>query len=171
MTSGLTILDVRARGLERLGVQVTDVESGRGSVRFMARSVEERVDANQTFPLRHPQPHAVAGLSAFVDVDDTLVRSVGSKRIPMSEVIRRVRELHSGGARLYCWSTAGAVYAHDTAAELDIAHCFFGFLDKPHVMIDDQTPSAWRNLVCLHPNEIASMSLSEIQALAGRSAG
>jgi hypothetical protein len=41
MTSGLTISDVIARGLERLGVKVDDFESSRGAVRFVARHVEE----------------------------------------------------------------------------------------------------------------------------------
>jgi len=30
----------------------------------------------------------------FVDVDDTLVRSVGTKRIPMPAVIAEVKRLH-----------------------------------------------------------------------------
>ena len=41
MTSGLAILDVRARGLEQIGVMVTDFEAGNGSVRFVARAVED----------------------------------------------------------------------------------------------------------------------------------
>ncbi len=34
---------------------------------------------------------------AYVDVDDTLVRSFGSKRIPMTEMVRHVRELKRAG--------------------------------------------------------------------------
>lgn len=41
MTSGLMILDIRGRGLERLGVRVDDFEGCSGSVRFVARAVEE----------------------------------------------------------------------------------------------------------------------------------
>jgi hypothetical protein len=37
----------------------------------------------------------------FVDVDDTLVRSAGSKRIPISTVIEKVRSLHAEGVVLY----------------------------------------------------------------------
>lgn len=44
MTSGLVIKDIRARGLEGLGVQVDDFEASQGSVRFLARAVEEIVD-------------------------------------------------------------------------------------------------------------------------------
>ena len=47
----------------------------------------------------------------FIDVDDTLVRSVGSTRIPMPEVIRQVRSLHENGHMLYLWSSGGADYA------------------------------------------------------------
>ena len=41
--------------------------------------------------LREPEPERPAPprLVAFVDVDDTLVRSVGSKRIPMPTVVQR----------------------------------------------------------------------------------
>lgn len=42
MTFGLTIKDLRARGLEDVGVKVDDCEASRGAVRFVARSVEER---------------------------------------------------------------------------------------------------------------------------------
>jgi hypothetical protein len=40
-TSGLAILDVTARGLEQIGVIVTDFEAANGSVRFVARTVED----------------------------------------------------------------------------------------------------------------------------------
>jgi hypothetical protein len=41
MTSGLTIRDLRARGLEHVGVKVDDAEATRGAVRFVARLVED----------------------------------------------------------------------------------------------------------------------------------
>jgi phosphoglycolate phosphatase-like HAD superfamily hydrolase len=110
--------------------------------------------------------YAAPRLVAFVDVDDTLVRSVGAKRIPMTAVIQRVRELSAAGFDLYCWSTGGAEYARRTAIELGLADCFAGFLAKPNVLIDDQVPSDWRGLVCLHPNEASSMSASEIETVA-----
>ncbi len=112
-----------------------------------------------------------AALVVFVDVDDTLVRSAGSKRIPVPAVIQRVRDLHSAGARLYCWSTGGSEYAHAAAVELGIAECFVDFLAKPQLVVDDQPPSEWRKLVCLHPNEISSMSVSEIESAVLRGAG
>ncbi|HLM54450.1 MAG TPA: DUF705 domain-containing protein [Pseudoxanthomonas sp.] len=56
----------------------------------------------------------------FVDVDDTLVRSIGSRRIAMPPVIVRVRELHDAGMALYLWSSGGAEYARCSAAELGI---------------------------------------------------
>src|SRR3989442_1236349 len=59
----------------------------------------------------------------FVDVDDTLVRSAGTKRIPMPSVIQHVRELHAQGAVLYCWSSGGAEYARQSAEELGLAQC------------------------------------------------
>jgi hypothetical protein len=40
-TGGLVILDIRAQGLDRLGVRVDDYENHQSSVRFWARTVED----------------------------------------------------------------------------------------------------------------------------------
>lgn len=44
---------------------------------------------------KNPTAFAAPPLVAFVDVDDTLVRSAGSKRIPTTSMVERVRELQS----------------------------------------------------------------------------
>jgi len=41
-TAGFKILDISSRGLERLGVKVTDFEGSWGQVHFLARTVEDR---------------------------------------------------------------------------------------------------------------------------------
>ena len=84
----------------------------------------------------------------YVDVDDTLVRWAGTKRIPIPRVIERVRTLHAEGAVLYLWSTGGADYARSVAADLGIERCFAGFLPKPTLIIDDQAVPDWQN--CAH---------------------
>jgi predicted HAD superfamily phosphohydrolase YqeG len=84
----------------------------------------------------------------FIDVDDTLVRSVGTKRIAMPSVVARVRELHAQGAALYLWSLGGAEYARSSASELGVETCFVAFLPKPDVYVDDQPVSDWR--FCKH---------------------
>jgi hypothetical protein len=84
----------------------------------------------------------------FVDVDDTLIRSVGTKRIRMPYVVDRVRALHLQGAALYLWSSGGADYARASAAELGIEDCFVAFLPKPDVYVDDQPVNEWR--YCQH---------------------
>lgn len=89
----------------------------------------------------------------YVDVDDTLVRSVGTKRVPMPAVIERVRALHSAGTTLYLWSSGGAQYARKTAQELGTADCFADFLPKPTHILDDQHISEWRDLTHVHPNQ------------------
>lgn len=83
---------------------------------------------------------------AFVDVDDTLVRTAGSKRIPIPRMVTRVRELFVGGAMLYCWSSGGADYARESAEELGISDCFVSYLPKPNLIIDDQAIGEWRML-------------------------
>jgi hypothetical protein len=92
----------------------------------------------------------------FVDVDDTLVRSVGPKRIPVPAVIARVRTLHTEGATLYLWSSGGAEYARASAAECGIEDCFIGFLPKPNVYIDDQPVHDWRNCRHVLPANVAN---------------
>ena len=84
----------------------------------------------------------------FVDVDDTLIRSVGPKRIPIPRVVDRVRSLHRDGHTLYLWSTAGADYARSAASQLGLVECFAGFLPKPNLIIDDQPVAEWR--ACAH---------------------
>ena len=97
----------------------------------------------------------------FVDVDDTLVRSAGSKRIPIPSVIQHVRELHTQGAVLYRWSSGGAEYARSSAEEFGIAHCFTGFLPKPNVLIDDQTAAEWPRCISVHPSSCSGRSLDD----------
>lgn len=88
----------------------------------------------------------------FVDVDDTFVRSFGTKRIPIPPVIKHVKALYEEGAVMYCWSSGGAKYAQESAIEFGIEECFIGFLPKPDVAIDDLQFSNWTTLLQVHPN-------------------
>lgn len=99
----------------------------------------------------------------YVDIDDTLVRSFGSKRVPMTSMIELVRSLKGSGAELYCWSSGGAAYARSTAQELGLEACFEAFLPKPHLMLDDAQLADWR-VVQLHPTECFSLSAAEVLA-------
>ena len=112
-----------------------------------------------------------APLVIFVDVDDTLVRSVGSKRIPMPGVIARIKSLAAEGARLYAWSSGGADYAQESAKELGILECFVMFLPKPQVVIDDQAPTEWRRLLHVYPTDAQSKSLSDLERAHEQAAG
>src|SRR5688572_23996075 len=100
-------------------------------------------------------------LVAYVDVDDTLVRSVGTKRIPMPAVVAHVRALHAAGVTLFCWSSGGAGYARSTARELGIDALFTAFLPKPHVLLDDQPPEAWPRCVVASPAGLASTTVHD----------
>jgi hypothetical protein len=108
-------------------------------------------------------------LVVFVDIDDTLMRSFGSKRIAMTTMVERVRVLHAEGAVLYAWSSGGAEYARRSAEELGLSGCFVAFLPKPEVFIDDIRVEAWRSVVQLHPNEAAHRSVEELRVLVGAS--
>lgn len=88
----------------------------------------------------------------YVDVDDTFVRSFGSKRISMSHTLEFIKQLHASGATMYCWSSGGADYARKSAEEFGVAECFLAFLPKPEVLIDDVPFQKWR-VQELHPNE------------------
>jgi hypothetical protein len=99
-------------------------------------------------------------LVVFIDVDDTFVRSVGKKRIPIVSVVKHIKKLHQQGAVIYCWSSGGEKYAHQSAEEFGIASCFSGFLPKPNLLIDDQTVSEWRNCIEVHPSGIQDEGLT-----------
>lgn len=88
----------------------------------------------------------------YVDVDDTFVRSAGSKRMPIPRTIAQIRRLKAQGAELYCWSSGGGDYARASAEEFGIADCFVAFLPKPHILLDDMEIGAWPRLACVHPN-------------------
>lgn len=92
------------------------------------------------------------GKILYVDVDDTLVRSFGSKRIPMSASVEAVRELHRRGVRLFCWSSGGEEYALQSARELGLEGCFEAFLPKPEGLLDDVPVECW-DLRQWHPNQ------------------
>jgi len=100
-------------------------------------------------------------LVAYVDIDDTLVRTFGSKRIPMTGMVRHVRELKEAGVALFAWSTGGGDYACESATELGIEDCFNAFLPKPNVIIDDQSPSDWRRTVHKFPGAAPSKTVGE----------
>lgn len=102
---------------------------------------------------------SVSSLIVYVDVDDTFVRSAGTKRIPVKNTLDHVRALKMSGATLYCWSSGGADYARESAQEFGVADCFEAYLPKPNVMIDDQVVSAWRLCLEIHPAELANDDL------------
>lgn len=97
----------------------------------------------------------------YIDVDDTIIRPYGNKRIPIISVIEHLQQLVSDGATLYCWSSGGADYAQSVAKELEIESLFLGFLPKPHVVIDDVAVSDWTYLVQVHPNQCVSKDLDD----------
>lgn len=88
----------------------------------------------------------------YVDVDDTLVRTYGAKRIAMGRTVAAIRELATHDVVLYCWSSGGADYCREVCEELEIAELFKGFLPKPNILVDDVRVESGRRFVQLHPN-------------------
>ena len=84
----------------------------------------------------------------YVDVDDTLVRYDGAKRVPIPAVSARVKALRAAGETLYLWSSGGADYARTVATELGLEDCFAAYLPKPDTYIDDLPMHDWIN--CEH---------------------
>lgn len=101
----------------------------------------------------------VNSINIFVDVDDTLVRSYGTKRIPITATIEHLKTLKKQGAHLYCWSSGGADYAQKSAEEFGIAELFTAFLPKPQVIIDDQNINDWKRLIQVHPLSCSQKTL------------
>jgi phosphoserine phosphatase len=100
-------------------------------------------------------------LVVYIDVDDTLVRSAGTKTMPMPSMVEHTKLLADAGAELCCWSTAGGVYARNAAKRLGIDQCFAGFLPKPNVMIDDQDLGMWKRFKVVHPLNASGTSVDE----------
>ena len=88
----------------------------------------------------------------FVDVDDTLIRTVGTKRIPIPASLAFVQRMHSAGHSLYCWSRGGAEYSCEVAEQFGIKECFVGFLPKPDVLLDDRLENLLDHCQFIHPN-------------------
>ena len=107
-------------------------------------------------------------LVVYVDVDDTLVRSAGTKLVPMPSMVEQVKRLAGEGAVLYCWSSVGAEYARGTVQKLGIESCFAGFLPKPNILIDDQVVSEWKRFATVHPLNASGKSIDEYRALVDR---
>ena len=110
------------------------------------------------------QMKAETRLVVYIDVDYTLVRSAGTKTMPIPNVVEHVRRLASAGAELYCWSSVGAEYARTTARNLGIESCFASFLPKPNIVIDDQAITDWRRFATVHPLN-ATKTVDEYRAV------
>src|ERR1700710_1959989 len=105
----------------------------------------------------------------YVDVDDTIVRSSGTKRIPIPLVIQHVKELKQQGAVMYCWSSGGADYAKQSAEEFGITDCFVAFLPKPNVLLDDCSFENWPGLIRIHPSSSSGKILDDYRRELGSS--
>jgi phosphoglycolate phosphatase-like HAD superfamily hydrolase len=103
----------------------------------------------------------VKRLVVYVDVDDTLVRSVGTKQVPIPGVLAHIKSLAEAGAELYCWSSVGSEYARTVARQLAIEPLFVAFLPKPNVMIDDQDVADWKRFKVVHPLAVSDAGLKE----------
>lgn len=78
-------------------------------------------------------------LVVYVDVDDTLIRTSGSKRIPVSGVIESV------------------------AVGLGIAELFAGILPKPKVSVDDRALAQRNRLIKIHPPKCGRCNAEDYQ--------
>ncbi len=108
--------------------------------------ITEILDQTMTNPT--PKKESVI----FVDVDDTLIRSFGTKQIAIPTTIQYVRDMFRAGNLLYCWSRGGAQYSRDVATKLGIADCFVCFLPKPDVVVDDRLEQLLDHCEFIHPN-------------------
>lgn len=126
-----------------------------GMVRYLTHLLHVRKAFGMT-----NQP-SMPPLVVYVDVDDTLIRSIGNTRIPIPAAIRHVQSLFEDGATLYCWSAGGAAYAQASAEEVGLAACFTAFLPKPQVIIDDQPIHDWRRLLHVYPTTTLGTTVAD----------
>lgn len=152
---------VIARGVDDDGRRIFTVDTSQPS------GISSTV-GQSTFVVRPEQLEDIAtptdrgeSLVVFVDVDDTLVRSAGTKRLPIPHVVQHVRDLAREGAAIYLWSRGGADYARATATELGIVDCFRAFLPKPNVIVDDEEFRSWRSVAEVHPSSCRNLGVED----------
>lgn len=92
----------------------------------------------------------------YIDVDDTLIRTFGSKQIPMPLSIEYVRRMSGAGHELFCWSRGGGEYARKIAISLGIDDCFTAFLPKPSVVFDDRGEKLLDHCEFVLPGNVSS---------------
>lgn len=90
----------------------------------------------------------------YIDIDDTLIRTVGSKAIPMVRTIEFINSINQSNDSIYLWSRGGAEYCRQIAEKLNITSNIKGYLPKPDVLIDDCDISQWNFMTVIHPNSI-----------------
>lgn len=158
--AGIIECTIVARGVDGAGGSIITVDTRPWSI--------ESTTGESTFVVRPEQLDGIAekqeqreSLVVFVDVDDTLVRSAGTKRMPIPHVVQHVRELSRRGAALYLWSRGGGDYARTTASEIGLADCFRAFLPKPNIILDDENVSSWRSLFEIHPSSCRGLTVDD----------
>jgi len=90
----------------------------------------------------------------YIDVDDTLIRTVGNIVIPIIDTVNWAKGVDLTKNILYLWSRGGADYAKGIAAKLGISELFTAFLSKPDTLIDDQDIKDWSHLRVHHPSSL-----------------
>lgn len=94
----------------------------------------------------------------YIDIDDTLIRSFGSKQIPITHSISHLKKLFNNGFEIYLWSSGGEEYCKNVAKNLGIYEYIKSFLPKPNVYIDDQKFDEWKLCKHYYPGEVDKMT-------------
>lgn len=100
-------------------------------------------------------------LVIYVDVDDTLIRTLGTKRVPIPTAISHVRALHTQGAVLYL----SAVAVNNMLGEC-ARYGYRGMLRRilaktSNSKFDDQQVSEWRYCRTVHPSNCGETSMED----------
>jgi hypothetical protein len=90
----------------------------------------------------------------FVDVDGTIERKLLGIEMPIDASLEGLRALKAQGALLYLWSVGGAEHARKAARDAGVSKLFEAFLPKPHVYVDDERVSAWKDCERWKPSRL-----------------
>ena len=94
----------------------------------------------------------------YVDVDDTLVRTDGSKRIPVPAVIDHVRKLADKDDELYLWSEVAlrtpVLRRTNSEAQVASERSF-------RSQMSSKVLNEWRRLLGMHPSNCQRTTLTE----------
>ena len=93
----------------------------------------------------------------YVDVDNTLVRTVRGTELPIPKVVRHIKKLHHEGALLYCSVTVARTMLAKPHNVWESMRVSLVFSESPKFSSTMNELEEWPCVVDVHPNCLATL--------------